>query len=102
MTTEALVVTRSFPLHGDGAAATALRGLPGVEAVQPASGGRRLRISYDLRRIGFAEVERALGGPAGGLAASVRRGWAVFTERNILASARAEARPCCSRPPDGA
>jgi hypothetical protein len=111
MTTDPLVVTRIVALGGAptdveiATVASALAALPGMHAVQVGHGGRRVKVSYDLRRLRLDDVEKtaaAAGGvPARGLFAALWRNWAAFTEENKLACVRAEVRPCCSRPPDG-
>ncbi len=109
MTTDPLVVTHTIALGAPTPAAVAavvaaLAATPGVHDAHAASGGLRVKVCYDLRHLRLDDVAaaiRAAGAtPAGGLLAGLWRRWASFTENNMLASVRAEVRPCCNLPPD--
>ena len=98
-----VAVTRTFSLAAPaGAAARALADDPAVSEVRVESGGRRLRVTYDLRHLRFEDVERRLeelGAPAAtGLAAGLRRNWAHFQETNLIDQANI-VHQCCSNPP---
>lgn len=105
MTADTLIVTHRIALRGADTAAVvaALTGREGVQRVSADADGRHLHVTYDLshlRRDAIeAAIDRAGGRPAKGIVAALARGWARFTEDNVLASVKRPYSSCCNRPP---
>ncbi len=101
-----LINTRRFGLAvaDDGRAAAAIGAMPGVLEAVTSGEGRRMTVTYDLRRVGGEDIERRLdevgARPAPGPLETLRRRFARFTEANLLDQSRLE-HHCCSQPPDG-
>jgi hypothetical protein len=95
MTTNPLTVTHTVPLPiiTIDAVLSTLGSKAGIRAVRVDHDGQRLSVTYDIDRIRFDDIERALipagAKPPGGPLNYMHRRWVRFTENNLLASTRA-------------
>ncbi len=103
MSDPAIPITRTIPLAcgAETGALAALSDAPFTARLLP--GGRRLAVTYDLRRIDRGGVEAALAAAglvlADGPWVRLRRRWTAFREGNLRAQASIVHR-CCSDPPE--
>ena len=100
MTPDPLPVSRRIALaEPAGAVSLAAEGLLGLTVE---AGGRSVRVRYDLRLLGLAEVVALLRGaglvPSRRPWARLARFWAEFHDDNLRQQARIVHR-CCSTPP---
>jgi len=106
MTTDPLIVTHTVrvPVAAVESALAALMPKPGIEEVHAEPDGRRVMVTYDLDRVRFDEIERALtpagAKPSGGPVNFLRRRWVRFTENNLLSSAHAATHTWYESPPE--
>ncbi len=103
MQDDTLTVTRQISLKTPAQdAAPLLTGLIGVAEAAPTA-ETRLSVTYDLRHVCLADLERRLadGGAVlgGSLWQSLHSRWLRFTEANQLENSRI-VHQCCSTPPD--
>lgn len=108
----AFVVTRSVPVRPPApgrldALMQVLTVLPGVLGVRPVDSGtgvRRLRVTYDAARIGYADLEGALSEsgclPVYGWWDRLRAAWYRYLDENARGNAGAPGGSCCSNPAD--
>jgi hypothetical protein len=81
-----------------------LAGLPGMSDVRAHVRRKRVCVTYDPVRLGFAQVEQTLEGvgfpPAGGQWSRLKAAWYRWVDDTARANANAPPAACCNNPPN--